>query len=77
MSTLILYRRESCSLCDYAEDALRGAGADGFERVDIGWSGDLAERFGARIPVLRHVADGRELDWPFDSHSVRRFLAAA
>ncbi len=73
---LILYRRSSCHLCELAEQALLAAGADTFERVEIGWEGELSEIYGWRIPVLRVEPDGRELDWPFDSFSARRFLDA-
>lgn len=74
---LELFRRESCSLCDLAEAALRDAGVAGFARREIGWEGELASRYGWRIPVLRDATSGRELDWPFDAWSVRRFVAAA
>ena len=73
-ATPILYRRESCHLCDHAEAALRDAGVAAFEKVEIGWEGELAERYGWRVPVLRDPADGRELDWPFDAWGVRAFL---
>ncbi len=74
---LQLYRRESCALCDHAEAALRDAGVTGFARFEIGWEGELAARYGWRVPVLRDAASGRELDWPFDAWSVRRFIADA
>ncbi len=77
MSRWILYRREQCSLCDRAEEALAAVGHGAVERVLIGWSGELAEEYGARIPVLRDRDSGRELDWPFDAWSVQRFTAAA
>jgi len=72
---LILYRRESCHLCDYALEALRAAGVADVATVDIGWDGPLAERYGWRIPVLRDAAGERELDWPFDAFGVRGFIA--
>ncbi len=72
---LHLYRRESCSLCDLAEAALQGAGVADYVAVEIGWTGELAERYGWRVPVLREPASGRELDWPFDAWGVRAFLA--
>lgn len=74
-ATLVLYRRESCHLCEYALEALRGAGLPDVATVDIGWEGPLAERYGWRIPVLRDTAADRELDWPFDAYGVRRFVA--
>lgn len=72
---LLLFRREHCSLCDYAEAALAEAGVRDYRAVEIGWSGELAERYGWRVPVLRDEAGERELDWPFDSVAVRRFVS--
>jgi hypothetical protein len=34
----------------------------------------LEARYGARVPVLRDVRDGREMDWPFDADAVRGFV---
>jgi len=31
------------------------------------------ERYRTRIPVLRRMADGRELDWPFDRPQLLAF----
>ena len=70
---IVLYRREDCSLCDRAEEALRGAGV-AFETFDVGWSGEEAERYGSRVPVLCCSETGAELDWPFDAWTVRKFL---
>ena len=74
---LELYRRDGCHLCDHAEEALRGAGVEAFAPVDIGWKGDLARRYGMRIPVLVREDTGAELDWPFDAWTVKRFLGNA
>lgn len=73
----ILYGTFGCHLCDLAraivEPALDGHGAV-FEEVDIVGDDDLEDRYGVRIPVLRHADSGRELNWPFDADGVRRFL---
>ncbi|MAT93936.1 MAG: thioredoxin family protein [Halioglobus sp.] len=45
------------------------------EVVDISESDVLFERYGTRIPVLRHP-DGREMDWPFEQLALARFLRA-
>lgn len=73
---LLLYRREECPLCDHAEEALRGAGAEAWEAVEVGWEGPLEERYGTRVPVLVRADNGAELAWPFDAWTVKRFLAS-
>jgi hypothetical protein len=40
-------------------------------------SDELEERYGTRVPVLRDLRDGRELDWPFDATSVTGWLGAS
>ncbi|UXI67604.1 glutaredoxin family protein [Tahibacter amnicola] len=70
----ILYSLDDCHLCEEAA-ALAAAAGIAFESVDIGDDAALDERYGVRIPVLRDTASGRELDWPFDSPSLARFLA--
>jgi hypothetical protein len=75
MADLILYQRDDCHLCDLALAVLAEARVPD---VDAGWIDDapeLEQRYGARVPVLRDVRDGRELDWPFDAAAVRRFIA--
>ena len=72
--TLTLYRREDCPLCDHAEEALRGAGVEAWDTVEVGWNGELAQRYGDRVPVL--VRAGAELAWPFDTWTVRKFLSS-
>lgn len=73
---LILYRREGCDLCELAEQALSSAQAGAWTSIDVGWHGELADRYGWTLPVLRDEASGRELAWPFDAHAVRVFLGA-
>lgn len=72
--TWILYRREACPLCDHAVEALSGAGLTGYHAVNIGWQGELAQRYGTRIPVLCHEPSGACLDWPFDTWSIKRLV---
>lgn len=73
---LILYQRDHCHLCDLALDALAQARAPEFESVFIDDDAALEARYGLRVPVLRDVAGGRELDWPFDAGRLRAFLDA-
>ena len=71
---LILYQRDDCHLCDLALEVLATARVPEFDSVFIDDDADLEARYGARVPVLRDGRDGRELDWPFDAETLRRFL---
>ena len=74
---LILYQRDDCHLCDLALEVLAGARAPEFESVFLDDDASLEAGYGHRVPVLRDVRDGRELDWPFDAEGLGRWLAAA
>lgn len=71
---LILYQRDDCHLCDLALDVLAQAHTPDFSSVFIDDNAELEARYGARVPVLRDVVSGRELDWPFDAARVRAFV---
>lgn len=79
MSRFILYGTSACHLCEIAEQMLEAASAADsrieFAKIDISDSDSLFERYGVKIPVLRHE-DGRELDWPFDELQLREFLGS-
>jgi hypothetical protein len=62
-------------LCDLALAVLAEARAPDFESAWVDDSADLEQRYGTRVPVLRDEDSGRELGWPFDPQSVRRWLA--
>ncbi|HGM6772336.1 thioredoxin family protein [Stenotrophomonas maltophilia] len=55
---------------------LAKARAPEFESVFLDDHPALEAHYGARVPVLRDEAGGRELDWPFDAARVRAWLAA-
>lgn len=74
---LILYQRDDCKLCDEAVALLAAVRAPEFESVWIDGDAELEARYGERVPVLRDEDSGRELGWPFDGQSLRRFLAEA
>jgi hypothetical protein len=74
MVYLVLYQRDYCHLCDQALGVLARAHAPDFDSIWVDDSVELAERYGARVPVLRDLRDGRELDWPFDEAAVRGFI---
>ncbi|MBA3486760.1 MAG: glutaredoxin family protein [Lysobacter sp.] len=71
---LILYQRDDCHLCDLALEVMATARAPEFESVFIDEDQALELRFGVRVPVLRDDSRGTELDWPFDSATLIRFL---
>lgn len=72
----ILYGTAACHLCEQAVEMLSAADTYLFEleKIDISINDLLLERYGTRIPVLRHVPSGQELDWPFDPNELDRFL---
>ena len=74
--TLLLYATSGCHLCEQAEALLQSAGAP-VETVEIADHEALLERYGARIPVLRHPQTGKELDWPFDAAMIHCWLNEA
>ncbi|HOW76563.1 MAG TPA: glutaredoxin family protein [Candidatus Competibacteraceae bacterium] len=74
--TLLLYTTSGCHLCEQAEALLQSVGAP-VETVEIADDEALLERYGVRIPVLRHRETGGELDWPFDAAVIQCWLSKA
>jgi hypothetical protein len=77
MLQLQLLGTVGCHLCDEAEQVLL-ASLDLYsvqvEVVDIAESDALFDRFGIRIPVLRHESSNTCLDWPFADAEVAHFV---
>jgi hypothetical protein len=71
-----LFGTLGCHLCEIAEAEIMPLVEHGLqvELVDITDPEDLTEVYGLRIPVLRRVDTGAELDWPFDTEQVVAFL---
>lgn len=71
-----LFGTLGCHLCEIAEAVMMPLVEHGLqvELVDITDPEDLTEVYGLRIPVLRRVDTGAELDWPFDTDQVVAFL---
>ena len=65
-----------CHLCEIAEAEIMPLVEGGLlvELVDITEPVDLTEVYGLRIPVLRRVDTGAELDWPVDPEQIVAFL---
>lgn len=62
MTELLLYTRAGCHLCDEMRAglaALRPRFGFVVREIEVGWEGDLAERYGRLLPVLELA--GREI----------------
>ena len=71
-----LFGTLGCHLCELAEAELMPLVEHGLlvELVDIAESEAMFEAYGLRIPVLRRVDTGEELNGPFDAAQVVNFL---
>ncbi|GAB3485435.1 glutaredoxin family protein [Azotobacter salinestris] len=71
-----LFGTLGCHLCEQAEGLLMPFVESGLqvELIDIAEDEYRAERYGLRIPVLRRLDNGDELDWPFEAEQVASFL---
>ena len=74
-----LFGTLGCHLCEQAEKVLLPLVEYGLlvELVDIAERSEWVEQYGMRIPVLRRVDTGAELDWPFEAQQVVGFLQGA
>ena len=76
MTSLVLYQRDDCHLCDLALEVLAQARMPEFESVFIDGDDGLEARYGERVPVLRHPPSGAELGWPFNAEQALEWWAA-
>lgn len=76
MADFVLYQRDYCHLCDLALAVLAEARVPDFDSVWVDDNTELEARYGTRVPVLRDLRHGRELDWPFDAAAVIHWLRA-
>jgi glutaredoxin len=61
MSSVVLYARPGCHLCDQAREAIERVRAQtpfAFEEIDISGDDALELEYGIRVPVV--LVDGRE-----------------
>ena len=77
MSDLILFQRDHCHLCELAWKVLAQAQVPDFESIWIDGDKELEEKYGLRVPVLKHTRNSMELDWPFTAEQVRLLMAAS
>lgn len=73
---LLLYGTRCCHLCEQAEALLHETRLQA-EYIDIAEDDALLERYGLRIPVIRRVDNGAELDWPFDGRAIIALAGSA
>lgn len=79
---LILYSTLGCHLCEQAKLVLASEaivsrwGAIAYREVDIADSDDLVDRYGLRIPVLKHDSTQGEIGWPFDDEALDAWMSA-
>ncbi|MCF7203000.1 glutaredoxin family protein [Pseudomonas oligotrophica] len=71
-----LFGTLGCHLCEQAEGLLMPLVERGLlvELLDIAEDERWVEQYGLRIPVLRRVDTGAELEWPFELEQVVPFL---
>ncbi|MFW0755949.1 glutaredoxin family protein [Pseudomonas sp. H11T01] len=71
-----LFGTLGCHLCELAEAEVMPLVEHGLvvELVDIAEDEAFFDSYSLRIPVLRRIDTGAELDWPFDSEQVVAFL---
>lgn len=74
MSDWQLFGTDGCHLCEEAFVEVEQAGLM-FVTLDIIDRDEWQQRYALRIPVLRHVASGAELNWPFDAEQIKVFIA--
>jgi hypothetical protein len=74
-----LFVSAGCPLCEQAEAELMLLVERGLlvELIDVGDSPVLHDRYRMRVPVLRRIDTGIELDWPFEPEDIAGFLAYA
>lgn len=71
-----LYTTTACHLCEQAQDIIRAAAPSlTLHLQDIAKSEALVEKYGIKIPVLKHNTSEQELNWPFDSERLQQWLA--
>jgi len=71
-----LFGTLGCHLCEQAEAILLPLVEHGLmvELLDIAEREQWMDDYALRIPVLRRVDSGAELEWPFEAEQVVSFL---
>ena len=71
---LALYATSGCHLCEQADALIHRVVAVPFRTVEIADDDNLLQSYGLRIPVLRRLDTGEELNWPFDAPAIQRLM---
>jgi hypothetical protein len=71
MEPLILYATSDCHLCEAAQRVIYQALHVPVRTIDIADDCKLLTAYSLRIPVLRRIDTGAEIDWPFGVEDVR------
>jgi len=72
-ATVNLFSTSGCHLCAEAEAILRQVGITA-AKIDILDDDNLFDKYSLRIPVVKRIDNGAELNWSFDAVSLLRFL---
>ena len=75
----ILFGTRNCHLCEQAQELLSYYKAYlndqiVFEVIDIVEDQQWFDKYSLRIPVLYHPESQIDLGWPFDQHSLAKFI---
>ena len=70
----ILYSSEGCHLCEQAYALCLPLLNDKIKVVDIVDDEYLVEEYGVHIPVLKKIANGQQLFWPFTREQIQAFI---
>lgn len=73
MVDYVLFGTEGCHLCEEAEELVTAASLR-YQIHDVMDSEAWQAQYGLLIPVLRQLATGRQLNWPFDAETLADFI---
>ncbi|HSA47126.1 MAG TPA: glutaredoxin family protein [Candidatus Competibacteraceae bacterium] len=71
---LALYATSGCHLCEQADALIRRTVTLSFRTIEITDDDNMLQNYGLRIPVLRRLDTGEELNWPFDAPAIQRLM---
>lgn len=77
MSQLQLFSTLGCHLCDDAKAIIEPLTQEyqlSYMEVEISERAEWVKAYGVRIPVVKSVASGKEIGWPFDAVEFEQWL---